>query len=323
MKIAYIILAHKYPDQLIRLVYRLNTSTSIFLIHIDKKTDNRIFDEIVKGLRDLENVIFLKRHKHYWGDFSHTFATLEGIKLALDTKLKFDYMFLLTGQDYPIKTNAYIREFLRKNKGKEFIRHFKIPPDPGEGWDWGDEKGGLNRIENWHIRLFNTIYRIPGEGNYGISLKSLIKRIFALFLRKRKLVDGLKLFGGSSYWCITRECTEYINSFVKNNRRFVNFFKHVGLPDEIFFQTVILNSPFCKNVVNDDLRCIDWSDGGSNPRILCKGDIAKLKKSTGLIARKFDSRVDPDVLDLIDRKLLAEESKLTDMSYTGAPRSTH
>ena len=50
MNIAYIILAHKYPRQLIRLVNRLNTEKTYFLIHIDKKTNNDIYQEIVQGL---------------------------------------------------------------------------------------------------------------------------------------------------------------------------------------------------------------------------------------------------------------------------------
>jgi len=37
MKIAYIILAHKNPDQIKRLVLRLNTEGTSFFIHIDKK----------------------------------------------------------------------------------------------------------------------------------------------------------------------------------------------------------------------------------------------------------------------------------------------
>ena len=51
-------------------------------------------------------------------------------------------------------------------------------------------------------------------------------------------------------------------------------------------------------------RCIDWSRGGNSPRIWCKQDIETLKRSNGLIARKFDHTVDSEIVDLIDAQLL-------------------
>ena len=43
MKIAYIILAHHYHEQLDRLLSKLNTENISFFIHIDKKADDTIY----------------------------------------------------------------------------------------------------------------------------------------------------------------------------------------------------------------------------------------------------------------------------------------
>lgn len=43
IRIAYIILAYKLPEQIIRLVNRLNTPESSFFIHIDSRTNNVVF----------------------------------------------------------------------------------------------------------------------------------------------------------------------------------------------------------------------------------------------------------------------------------------
>ena len=120
---------------------------------------------------------------------------------------------------------------------------------------------------------------------------------------------GLRPFGGSSYWCITRDGAAYISEFTKKNPKFVNFFKYVYIPDEMFFQTIILNSYLRDTVVNDDLRCIDWSAkgrGSTLPRVWCKEDIGILSRSSALIARKFDNAVDSTVFDLIDAELLSD-----------------
>jgi hypothetical protein len=112
-------------------------------------------------------------------------------------------------------------------------------------------------------------------------------------------------FGGPGYWCITRACAQYINEFVNQRPDFVRFFKHVDIPDEIFFHTIILNSSFAQNVVNDDLRCIDIS-GGQGPRVWRNQDIEMISQSNALIARKFDPAVDSEILDTIDSKLLLD-----------------
>jgi hypothetical protein len=294
------IFAHKSPDQLARLIHRLNTSKSIFFVHVDKGTDDLTFNEMVEGVRELHNITFVKRNKVEWGWI--IFAINEVISDIVHRKIEFDYIFFLSGQDYPIKTNAYIEDFLAKNKGKQFINYFLIPRDPSDGW--ANDNGGLDRIENWHIRLFKKCYRIPGRIKRNSRIKSIFWHFVLRFIPKRKFIQGYKPFGGEAWWCLTKECTEYMNAFMIANPRFVSYFKYVDIADEIFYQSIILNSAFKDSVINDDLRCIDWSAGGSHPRIWRKGDIEILRRSKGLIARKFDSRVDSEVLDLIDSKLL-------------------
>ncbi len=103
MRIAYIISAYKYPEQLIRLIHRLNSEKNSFFVHIDKKTNDKIYNQIVNGLSHLPNVYFLNRHKCYWGDFGHVNATIKGIKEIFNRNLPIDWIILATGLDYPIK----------------------------------------------------------------------------------------------------------------------------------------------------------------------------------------------------------------------------
>lgn len=286
MKIAYIISAYKYPEQLIRLIDRLNTDRAHFFVHLDKKTDDQIYFHLVDRLKHLPNVHFLERHKCYWGDFGHVKASIKGIKEIFKNNISFDYAVLLTGQDYPIKSNSQIESFFHQNEGKSFIQYFALP---FEVWP----KGGLDRIENWHLNLFNKHLTIRG---------------------KRKFPNGLKPFGGSSYWCLSRECVQYIYDFVNHNEDYVRYFNSVYIPDEIFFQTILLNSPFKDNLINHSLRYTKWApktaslkERGS-PKILGKNDFEEMANSQNLFARKFDLTKDADVLDLIDEKLLSVNS---------------
>jgi hypothetical protein len=282
MRIAYIISAYKYPEQLIRLITRLHSDSASFFVHVDKKTALEVYEKIVDGTKHLENVFFLKRYRCYWGGFGHVQATIEGINEIIKKNIPFDYAVLLTGQDYPIKTNEQIRKFLRQSHGKSFMDYFPLPSDHWEG-------GGMQRIELWHVRLFNRHYIFPKSRD---------------FLFKRKFPKGFQPYGGSSYWCLSKECIAYIHNFINNNRRFVNFYRFVDVPDEVIFQTILINSPLAVNIVNDDLRFINWKDvDAGSPAVFVKNDFESLASSLKLFARKFDVNVDPEVLDLIDREI--------------------
>jgi hypothetical protein len=230
------------------------------------------------------NVHFLERHTSYYGGFGHVRATLKGIDALLRMKLPFDHVVLLTGQDYPIKSNDEIERFLDARRGQAFLEHFPLPFPEWRG-------GGLDRFERWHIRVAGRYLRLP-PGRWV----------------RRRFPSGMKPFGGSPYWCFSRECIEYIHEFVRRSPSFVRFFRYVNVPDELFFHTILLNSPLAENIVNDDLRYVEWRDvevaGG--PAVLGRSDFGKLMRSGDLFARKFDASVDAAVLDMIDAKIGGE-----------------
>lgn len=308
MRVAYIILAHKYSNQLIRLVRRLNPEKNAFLIHIDKNTSPEIYQQIKQGLEAFPNVYFLKRYETYWGSFQLVQATLEGIKTIFSRNIDCDYVSFLSGQDYPIKSEDYIESYLSKHQGKEFLQHSSIYSPVAKNQSFAIDS---DRIESWFINgcvLRVDPFKIP-------SWTSLRTRVFLIFMyvliklkvlpKKRRFPLGFEPFAGSAFWTISRDCARYIKVFVEQNPDFVNFFKFAGIIDEIFFHTIILNSPFKANVVNDDLRHIIWSGEAfkaSHPEILTRDDFEKLIASSDLFARKFDATIDAEILDLIDQE---------------------
>jgi hypothetical protein len=276
LRYAYIISAYKNLEQVTRLVRRLHSDRASFLVHVDRKTDNREYQALVESLRGLPSVGFLARHACHWGGFGHVRATLKAIDELIRRETPFDYVILLTGQDYPIKRNEHIERFFETRVPNSFIGFASLPSD-----SWSP-RGGLDRIENWHLRL------------YGHHLGLPISRPFP---------TGLRPYGGGAYWCLWRECIEYVANFVARRPDVVSFFRHVDIPDEIFFQTILLNSKLRDTIVNDNLRYIDWTRG-RRPAILEVRDFEAMRASPKLFARKFDVNQDEMILDLIDRHLL-------------------
>lgn len=278
MRIAYIVTAYKNPDQAVRLIRRLNADDVHFFVHVDKKTDESVYAQIVAPLNELPNVHFLARHRCDWGGFGHVKATIKGIAEIVRRGLEPDYVILLTGQDYPLVTNAAMKEFFARNNGASFLSHFPLPSKEWEG-------GGIPRIDRWHIRIRGRHYAVSGR-------RLSIERHMPLDLRP---------FGGSSYWCLSWRCVDYVNRFILENPSYIRFFRYVDVPDEIFFQTILLNSPLRETVVDDDLRYIHWQDwNDARPAILGREDFEAVMSSGKLFARKFDTTHDGQILDMID-----------------------
>jgi hypothetical protein len=282
MQIAYIVSAYKYPAQLARLLRRLQSGRASFVVHVDRKTSRRTLREMLERTDDVPDVRFLPRHICHWGGFGHVRATLKGIDDLLARGVPFDYAVLLTGQDYPLRSPAAIERFFKDAEGRSFMNHWPLPFAP-----WG-ARGGLERIEDWHVITYRRLHlALPLE---------------------RKIPGGLQPFGGGAYWCLARPVVEYIHEYLARDPAYVRFFEHVFVPDELFFQTIVINSPLRDTVVNDNLRYIDWSREPA-PAVLRVDDFPTLVSSDKLFARKFDLTVDDRILDLLDEHIGLRESR--------------
>ena len=90
-------------------------------------------------------------------------------------------------------------------------------------------------------------------------------------------------------------------SFVRRRFRFT------CCPDEIFAQTVLMNSPFkdkrynpVKNE-NSSLRLIDWKRGA--PYVWTNDDKEQIMSSDDLFARKFSTAKDKQIIDYIKENI--------------------
>ncbi len=280
MRIANLIIGHKNPTQLLRLVDRLQHPSFDVYIHIDKKVDLREFEK----LENIRNVFFIKnRVKVNWGGNSTSTAIVKSMNEILEGGISYAFINLLSAQDYPLKTSEHIFEFFKRNSGRNFISY-----DVSLESEWW--KQATARYERYHL----TDWSFPG--------KYLLQKVINIITPKRKFPGDMKLYGSqkSTWWSITGECARYVTKEALANEKLNSFLKYCWGTDEFLVATLIMNSPFRTQVENNNLRYIDWSEGNANPKILTKGDSCELKKSEMLFARKFDINIDWEILDEID-----------------------
>jgi hypothetical protein len=72
----------------------------------------------------------------------------------------------------------------------------------------------------------------------------------------------------------------------------------------MFFQTMVMNNNINQpeNIINNNLRYVDWNSQSGHPRTLDETDLDKLTNTDAYFARKFDE--DSEVLNLIDKGML-------------------
>ena len=295
VKIAYIVLCHKNPDQINELIIQLLKNDADVYIHVDLKSN--IANEIMNN----ENVYILSSNESYsvnWGGNDMILATLSLIRHVKNTNKEYDYIWLLSGQDYPIVSADVINNILSTDKmcnyidvidkrSNEYNRYKKLY----EIWypKWITKN-------NFFIKSIKRLYMLlTGGFNY----------TFRFFRRKKTF--NFDFYFGSQWWTLTTDCAYYILDYCDNNPDYIKYFDNSIIPDECFFQTLFMSSPYSNNR-KDNLTFVNWKDNRRSPETLTIKDVELLKEKSNnkCFARKFDRDVDDSIINNIKERINGE-----------------
>ena len=258
MKYAICMLVHKKPALLEQISKRLADDNVEIFIHLDKKCD-------ISEYNHIPDVTFInKRIRVYWGGRSMVkamFNLIEHVVLNTDS----EYLMFISGEDYPVVLPQEYDKYI--NVGNNYFEYEKLPKN-----DW--YLFGLNRIKYYYLfqspkSLKNKIY---------IKLQSLCGI-------KRNL-DKLPfdIYGGSQWININRITAEYI---MYNWKSYYSFFKFCLIPDEMIFQTIVLNSDFKNTVINTNYRYLLYDNNSSNAAYINYDNIKEIIRIKPLFCRKI------------------------------------
>lgn len=276
MKLCILIQAHKELEQLKRIIKRIEHPNIDIWVALDKKF--AVNEAELTGCHIIKNRFDIK-----WGDVSQIDATINNLEEINNSKIKYNHILFISGQDYPTKPMDQIIEFFNKkeNKDKEFIHYQEV------------SKNGWNVINRYRYNYYKNKY---------------LRKISSLIMNK-KFIKGYKPYGGATWFNITPAASEYIVKKYKEDN-FHKYFKHSRCIDELIIQSILLqeDSKFKNKVVNDYKRYVDWSDhikglNDGSPNILTKNDFEAIINSDAFFARKFDLKIDTKILDMLDEYL--------------------
>ena len=208
------------------------------------------------------------------------------------------FYHLLSGQDLPIKRQEEMFAFFDAHPDREFLNCWEL------------KSHTLNRVH------YYTVFP-EGAGFFLTNLVNITVKGILMALGIR-INDDVDFHMASQWFSITHPCAEYVLS---KEPWLEKVFRHTNTPDELFLATVIWNSPFrdrlydaTKHVQNVDIHnssnmhFIDWTRGTSvrHPWTFRKGDEELLDSVPQFWARKFDERIDADIIDHVRKRVKGE-----------------
>lgn len=322
-KIAFLILAHKNPAQLGKLVTSLDDRRFDFFIHIDAKAKGS-FE--APSLKYSERCVFLskgERVRTYLNDFSLVDATLALAKAARRNG-RYKYSVLLTGQDYPIKSNDAIYEKLLGSYPTCWIDSYGVDEAMEKGVSWVEHVGR----RRFSQRIRRRLQEITGPKFYYSRLGRPVKilaRVYDLILsrltpapRERVRKAGYTYSAGSHFWMLPDAAVEHLCNCHERDAMLNDIFRHTCAPEESWFQTALstmegreIPDPFGQfntpetQMDNPALRLIKWYEDGvhtsGHPAVWNEEDYPFIARANALFARKFEHG--SPIITLIDERL--------------------
>lgn len=275
IKMAYLLLAHKDAEQInIFIGQLLNYGDCDIYIHVDKKVEH-----IIEEINVNERVFIASKYSVSWGSFEIPKAALELMRIALDSERKYSHFYFGSCQDLLVKKGMY--EFLADNPENIFI---KITGPVG-----AHTRASARYRVRWPKKLMIRndlhIYRFER-----IIIQYLCKIGIVYRRNLISISKDIKLYEGRTWFVAPYDVIKYIVNFTIENPEYTEFWKESLASDLMFFQTIIMNSPF-RDKVKDELMYVNFGKTfitQNHPLDVRMIDDEEIKDRNVFFARKFN-----------------------------------
>jgi hypothetical protein len=320
MRIAFLILNHRAPPQLLRLLATLRRQLpeATIVVHHDRfRTD---LD--TSTLDPIGNAHLLTSEKPImWGEFSVVEAYWRSMAWMIE-HVEFDWVIMLSAQDYPIKSLATLGDYLaatcadvllqavpiselskaadRRDKRHRYLYQYRPVRTNLQGYQpssrlqcrllrsTGPFLDVLNNVQPY-FQIFKFTDRMPSR--------------FGWRARSTPFTEKEPCMFGSLWKCLSYRAAEFVVTCARDRPDYVDYYRRTVIPGESATATLVCNTPGLR-VDPHDLHYTRWTTPKtSHPDIFTIGDLAELVAAPQYFARKFDLAKDAEILDKLDEVL--------------------
>jgi hypothetical protein len=252
-----------------------------------------------------------------WGDFSLVDVCRWSLAWMRE-HLDFDWMVLLSAQDYPIKPLAGLADDLTRDGadavfGARLIckmpmanrlmmqRRYFFQYRPAEvswpNWLPDSVRDILRRSTCISTRALNNlqplfkIYQLTDRTPYRFGWRSF----------NTPYGKNRPCWHASQWFALSRNALEYVLDYMADHPEYLNHYRGTLVPDESMLATLVFNSPNLR-VANRDVTYTRWANSmASHPDIFQANDFGELAAASQYFARKFDINRDAEILNALDK----------------------
>ena len=297
-RVAYLVMSHALPDQVLRLVRTLRggSPAAPVLIHHDDRRS--ALDQGALGrLGGVELVA--PPTAVVWGWTSQLDMVLRCFAWLLE-RIEFDWVTTISGQDYPIRPLAQIEHDLIAGPYDGYVQGVEVPRPP---WTRRPADEFSRRYHYRYRRIRPPGSRLRRAIHAARPVLELRDMPWGTLLGRRcatPFSPALPCRAGSDWLTLSRPCVEAVAAAARLHPELLRHYRRVLLPTESFAHTVLHATPGLR-LSGDARRFTSWTPGALHPDVLGLADLERMLGSGADFARKFDMRIDAAVLDELDR----------------------
>ncbi|WP_433181003.1 beta-1,6-N-acetylglucosaminyltransferase [Actinoallomurus sp. CA-150999] len=271
-----IVLSHRHPAQVARLVDRIRTGTdTVAVVHHDPSGEPLT-------LRPASDVALIPDARPCrWGRLSLVEAQWRSLRWVADNIPEFSWALLVSGQDHPIRPMTAIEKELTASPYDAYLRHFAVTSDPAEDTDpW---QAVTRRRYLRKRRLPRTHRSVPLP-----------------LARRHPYRDGVGLYVGDMWFNLSATAVHGMLADPLADR-LLRYLRYAPIPDEAFICSMARNTRPALSVANDSKRFIRWGPDASHPDLITADHLDEIRASDAFFARKVDVSAHPEIPDLLDQ----------------------
>lgn len=306
--IGFVILSHRAPEQLERLIGTLNRLYD----HPPIACHHDFGQALLDRSRFPANVRFVEAWVATgWGKWSVVDAFLRALALLYDQDGP-DWFVLLSGADYPSCPPAVVVEELQNSGCDAFLDAHQIDPVPAAATLTGSINPMLRHLDRaeslrtkWEFYLARQFWipmlrRVPRWrlGRHTIRLP---------WSQRGTFTHDFTLWWGEHWFSGNRRTAKVLLNPTPEHRALQRHLRWRAFPEEAYYHTVLCNTHGL-TINRHNKRFTEWNGGGAHPMTLGPGEVPEILASGMHFARKFDSG--SPALDVIDEALPTNAPRL-------------
>lgn len=209
--LAYIITIHKELEMFVRLLRAIYMPQNIYCIHIDEKSPRDYKTAVQNIVNCFENIFISSKREHVvYAGFSRLQADINCMRDLVNSKVQWNYVINLCGQDFPLKTN------------KEIIQYIKSK------WNGKNITPGI--VQPLHVKHRTEV-------SYREFVHSGVPYVYPAKIRKAQPPHNLTIYFGSAYYILTKDFVEFTLSDARA-KALLEWSRDTYSPDEHYWVTL-------------------------------------------------------------------------------------